>query len=322
MNLRFIISLFIVLALGCSQPQEKASSLLDFIPQNAAIVVKINNLDGFKSDLKNNEFLSKLESFGIYKSVTDEIKNLEHLKAETESILTFSELGADNFEFTFVTHSAAATFVLDSVQNGRKESMLLEDQKIDKYDFEGDILYGISLHGKIVISSSKVIIENLIKYFDQSEASAELEKLYDIASASKNASFFINLEKSEPLSKSLLKEHSTLMVSHFSDWILLDINMTQNRINLNGISTAKDSVTNYLNLFRDTNPLANTTPALAPRSADAILSYTFDDYGIFARNQQRYLQAASLTDSLLSTVEEIGFIYENGSKTIILNTYG
>ncbi|NND78675.1 MAG: ribonuclease HII, partial [Maribacter sp.] len=106
MNFRFIISLFIVLALGCSMPQEKTSSLLDFIPQNAAIVVKINNLDGFKSDLKNNEFLSKLESFGMYKSVADEIKNLAHIKSENESLLAFSELGADNFEFTFVTHSA------------------------------------------------------------------------------------------------------------------------------------------------------------------------------------------------------------------------
>ena len=43
--------------------------MLDFIPQNAAVIVKINNLNAFKSDLKNNDFLAKLESFGVYKSV-------------------------------------------------------------------------------------------------------------------------------------------------------------------------------------------------------------------------------------------------------------
>ncbi len=187
---------------------------------------------------------------------------------------------------------------------------------------EGDILYGISLNGKIAISSSKVIIENLIKYFDQPKTFTELEKLYEIASGSKNASIFINLEKSESLSKSLLKENSALKVSHFSDWILVDVNVNQNRISLNGISVAKDSVKNFINLFKDTNPLANTTPALAPRSADAVLSYTFDDYSTFALNQQQYLQLDSPKDSLLNTVEEIGIIYQDGGKTIILNTYG
>ena len=82
---------------------------------------------------------------------------------------------------------------------------------------------GLSQNGKMTISSSRVILENLIKYFNQTKTSPELEKLYEIASATKNASIFINLEKSESLSKSLLKENSALKVSHFSDWILVDV---------------------------------------------------------------------------------------------------
>ena len=322
MNYRFIIGLLFLFIVGCSQQQKKASSLLDFVPQNAAIIIKINNLNGFKSDLKNNDFLSKLESFGVYKAIYNEIKHLDHVKSETESILAFSELGAGNFEFTFVTSEASNTFVLDSVQNIKKESDFIESQKIDTYDLEGDILYCLSLNGKITISSSRVILENLIKYFDEPKTFTELEKLNEIASTTKNASLFINLQHSESLAKSLLKENSALKISLFSDWILVDVNANQNHMNLNGISVTKDSINNYLNLFKDTNPLANTTPSLAPRSADAILSYTFDDYTAFALNQQRYLRLDSPKDSLLNTVEEIGFIYQNGDKTVLLNTYG
>ena len=322
MNYRFFIGLLILLIVGCSQQQKKASSLLDFVPQNAAIIIKINNLNGFKSDLKNNDFLSKLESFGVYKAIYNEIKHLDHVKSETESILAFSELGAGNFEFTFVTSEASNTFVLDSVQNIKKESDFIESQKIDTYDLEGDILYCLSLNGKITISSSRVILENLIKYFDEPKTFTELEKLNEIASTTKNASLFINLQHSESLAKSLLKENSALKISLFSDWILVDVNANQNHMNLNGISVTKDSINNYLSLFKDTNPLANTTPSLAPRSADAILSYTFDDYTAFALNQQRYLRLDSPKDSLLNTVEEIGFIYQNGDKTVLLNTYG
>ena len=70
-----------------------------------------------------------------------EIKHLDLVKSETESILAFSELGADNFEFTYVTSDVSNTFVLDSVQNIKKESVLIEGQEIDKYDLDGDILY-------------------------------------------------------------------------------------------------------------------------------------------------------------------------------------
>ena len=98
--------------------------------------------------------------------------------------------------------------------------------------------------------------------------------------------------------------------------------MNQNHFSLNGISVANDSLKNYVNLFKDTNPLLNSTPSFAPRNADAILSYTFDDYSVFARNRQQYLNFASEKDSLFNTIEEIGFIYQNNSKAVLLNTYG
>ncbi len=322
MNYRFIFGLFFLLALGCSQQHKKAASLLSFIPQNAAVIIRINNLNGFKSDLKNNDFLTAMESFGVYKSIVKDIEHLDNVTSESESLLAFSELGIDNFEFTFVTNDSTSTFVVDNLKNSTKESVTIEGKAIDRFELDGTVFYCLSWNGKTTISSSKVILENLIKYFDQTKTSAELEKLYSIASSTKNASLFINLERSEPLSKSLLKEHSALKLANFSDWILVDVNANQNHLHLNGITLAQDSVKNYINLFKDTNPLANTTPSFAPRTADAILSYTFDDYSAFALNQQHYLNWDSPKDSLLNTLEEIGVIYMNGDKTVILNTYG
>ena len=322
MNYRFILGLLFLLIVSCSQQQKKASSLLDFIPQNAAVIIKINNLNGFKSDLKNNDFLAATESFEVYKSILKDIEHLNIVTSESESLLAFSELGVDNFEFTFVTIDSTSTFAVDSLQNSSKESISLEGQKIDKYELDDTIFYNLSLDGKLIISSSKVILENLIKYLGQTQTSTDLEKLYGIAGSTKNASLLINLERGEPLSKSLLKENSELKLSNFSDWMLLDVDANQNHLHLNGISLVQDSVKNYLNLFKDTNPLANTTPTFAPRSADAILSYTFDDYSKFALNQQHYLNLDSPKDSLLNTLEEIGFIYQNGDKAVILNTYG
>lgn len=287
---------------------KKASSLLDFIPQNAAVIVRINNLNGLKSDLKNNEFLIAMESFGVYKSILKDIEHLDNVTSESESLLAFSELGVDNFEFTFVTNDSTSSFTPDNIQDIQKEVISVEGQSIDKYDLKDMIIYSLSYDKKLIISSSRILLENLIKYFDQSKPTTELKKLYEISNSTKNASIFINLERSESLSKSLMKENSELKLSNFSDWILVDVDANQNHLHLNGISLVQDSVNNYLNLLKGTNPLANTTPAFAPRTADAILSYTFDDYSKLAVNQQHYLNLDSPKDSLLNTLEEIGII--------------
>ncbi|EAR00626.1 hypothetical protein [Maribacter sp. HTCC2170] len=322
MNHRFIIGLLTLIIIGCSQKQNKAYSLLDFVPKNASIIVKINNLDGFKSNLRNNDFISQLESFGIYESVLSDIKHLDLVNSETESLLAFSELGADNFEFTFVTTDSTSTFALDSTQNIKKERILLENHEVFKYNLDDNVFYGMSLNGKSTISSSQTIIDNLIKYLGQTQTSTTLEKLYKTASPAKNASIFINLEKSTGLSKTFLKKESEVIISNFSDWILADVNANQNHITFNGISVANDSTKNYLNLFRQTSPLSSITPAFAPKSTNAILSFTFDDYSFFAANQQVYLNQESSKDSLLNTVEEVGIIYLDGGKSVLLNTYG
>ncbi|MCK5442533.1 MAG: ribonuclease HII [Maribacter sp.] len=321
MTSRFFIGLVLLLVLGCGKQQNQTNSLLEFAPQNAVVLIKINDLNGFKSSLKNNNFISKFESFNIYSSIIKGVGQLDRVNTQAPSLLAFSELGKENYEFTFVTTDSASTFVLDSTQNISKESISLADKKINKYKIEDDVLYEMVYGDKIVISSSQVILENLSKYFG-SKSPETLERLYKIASSTKTASVFINLENSEPLFKSILKENIELRGSNFSDWISVDLNVSQNHFSLNGISVANDSLKNYVNLFKDTNPLLNSTPSFAPRNADAILSYTFDDYSVFARNRQQYLNFASEKDSLFNTIEEIGFIYQNNSKAVLLNTYG
>jgi hypothetical protein len=321
MNSRFFIGLVLLLVFGCGKQQTQTNSLLDFAPQNAAVLIKVNDLNGFKSSLKNNNFISKFESFSIYSSITKAVGQLDRVNTEASSLLAFSELGKENYEFTFVTIDSASTFVLDSTQNISKESISLADKKINKFTIEGDVLYEMVYDDKIIISSSQVILENLAKYFG-SKSPKTLERLYEIASSTKMASIFLNFEKSGPLFKSVLKENTKLRVSNFSDWVSVDLNVNQNHFSINGISVANDSLRNYVNLFKDTNPILNSTPSFAPRNADAILSYTFDDYSVFARNQKKYLNLASEKDSLFNTVEEIGFIYQNNNKAVLLNTYG
>src|SRR6056297_2025941 len=85
---------------------------------------------------------------------------------------------------------------------------------------------------------------------------------------------------------------------------------------------APDSTKNFINLFKGTSPLANKTASYAPMNAQAILFYTFDDYQVFAKNQNTYLDRVKKTDSLFNTVEEVGVIYLNNEKVVLLKSFG
>lgn len=74
-------------------------------------------------------------------------------------------------------------------------------------------------------------------------------------------------------------------IKPFSEWVSLDFTANSDEVSLNGIAMAPDSTKNFINLFKGTAPLANKTPLYAPLNAQAILSFTFDDYQVFAKNQ-------------------------------------
>src|SRR5690606_18408710 len=66
----------------------------------------------------------------------------------------------------------------------------------------------------------------------------------------------------------------------------------------------------------------NRTPDLAPENSDAILSYTFDSFNTFATNQAKYLDHQEAIDTTFNAVEEIGSVYLDQGKAIILHTIG
>jgi len=172
------------------------------------------------------------------------------------------------------------------------------------------------------LCSSKAMAEKIIKDQEKTNTNPTLARLYQKLNAKKNTGIILHLEKCAPLIAPLLKEESVLNSSKFADWVSLDLKLNQNKILLNGISIAGDSIPKYLNLFKHTNAVKNKISKIAPIQSEAIQSYSFDDYATFSKNQQQFLKRSAKPDSLFSTVEEVGFVHLKNEKVIILHTYG
>jgi len=315
-------SIFLFLILWSCQTEVKTKdSLLEYLPPNAGLIIKINNLSNFKSELKNSSFVEKTNNFPIHKDLVEKLKGLEHIKTDKTCLLAFYEIGKNNHEFIFVSKNGADLFNLEGIGNKTVETLTHDGKNISKYTFGDYEMYGMLHEKTFILGSSLILMENMARTENTHKKNEVLTKLYDTSSSQKSATLLINLDESATLLSSQLKAGSKKLNS-FSDWISLDFTANSDYVKLNGVSVASDSTKNFINLFKETSPLTNKTPLFAPLNAQAIVSYTFDDYQKFARNQNTYLDRTKPIDTLFNTIEEVGIIYLNGRKVVVLSSFG
>lgn len=321
MKYRILVPLALVLLVNCVTKNTEKKPLLSYVPEKASLIIKITDHETFKDIIKNNEFLSEFNSAKTYQTIFKKVSYLEYVHPKSESILAFTEVGTDNFEFTYVTNKDANLFHLDSIKDKKKETVEFANVTLEKYTIANDVFYSLDSGDKIIISSSKLLLEKIDKPFKSYQSEIFL-KLYGTSNIAKPASLLINLSEINGLLKSKLNENSEIDVSGFSDWISLDLDQNNKNLHLSGISIANDSTWNYVDLLANTKPTTNNTPFFAPSKTDAILSYTYDDHKAFSKNRELSTGLVSSDNPSLESVEEIGIIFLNGQRNVVLNTFG
>ncbi|MBW8244562.1 ribonuclease HII [Muricauda oceani] len=320
MRPKVLFCLLPILIASCTKEVKTKDSLLDHLPPNPALVVKINNLTNFKSELKNNALLKNIEGFSHIEDISANTQGFNYLKTGKTCVIAFYEVGKDNYDYILAAKNDTNLFNVDSVTNKKVETLTYEGTNLTKYDLDGLEVFSFSKDRDILISSSMMLMENLIRTSENTPVDPTLKKLYGASSLDNSATIFIN--PSENMSLLALKEQNEGKKHPFSSWVSLDFTANSDEVRLNGVAMAPDSTKNFINLFKGTTPLANRTPEYAPLNAQAIISYTFDDYQIFAKNQSHYLDRVKQTDSLFNTVEEVGLIYMNNEKVVLLKSFG
>ncbi len=313
-----LLTLFILIS--CTNEVKTKATLLDQLPPNPSLILKINNLSNLRSELKNNTFLEKMKGLSNLTNILDKLKGMESLSSESTCLLALYEVGKDTYDFILITNAAPELFNVEDVANKTVETLTYQGAQITKYSLDDVEIYSMSRDKEMVFSSSNLLVENIIRTKEENPIDPTLRKLYEAAPSKKSATLFLNLTTS-PSVISIAKSVDEKTIP-LAEWVSLDFTANSDQVNLTGIAMAPDSTKNFINLFKGTNPLTNKTPQFAPLNAQAVVSYTFDDYQIFAKNQNTYLDRIKPVDTLFNTIEEIGIIYLNNQKAVLLNSYG
>ncbi len=304
-----VLLIFTIALLGsCSKNNAEQYPLLNMVTEDTGVLIKINNLSTFKSELRNTKFLSDARNTEL----ASKLKNLsllfDAIESDTTCLLAMTE--RDSLQFLLATPERPGIPI-------QRDSIAFPDS----LNTNGLKIFSRTQNGIRIISSSEELLNEALSGTNRADSNTSLRDLYKASLGRKSATVFINTKIPSSVFPSFIEQDTVRSRGILEDWIMFDINSNQNYLYLNGLVKAKDTIGNFLNLFDGTKPVENITAHLASPDTDAILSYTFDDYEIFAKNQQAYSNSPYSIEIPLNGVEEVGLIFQNGQKAVVLNVY-
>ncbi len=312
----FCFTLLLILVFGCSKSNTEHLNLLDFVPKNTSIIIKTSNLESLSNSISNSDFLNTISEASFSEKIEQKLKPISHLKSSNDLLICFSKEANDSLQYTVITKYSTDLFITDLLPNYTEEVLTYNNRSIIKSTLHNNTFYSVIIDSTFFASSSKTIVDDAFNFVNDD---LELKKTYKTLSNDKTLSLI--LKSNTNFSPSLFIEDSVTS-NRLSRFIAVDVDLNQNETYFNGITKATDSTESLINIFKKTTPQVNKLPSITPSNSDGFLSFTFDNFDIFKANLLKFNKKDSITNNtkLFNDIVEIGIIYEDKNRAIVLNS--
>ncbi|MEX0289427.1 MAG: ribonuclease HII [Flavobacteriaceae bacterium] len=321
MKFKLLLVLIMISICGCNKERNSSTSPLNYIPEEAGVIIKINNISQLKSELKNNTFVEGMSKSKAYASTIKQLRLLHHIVSDTSALMAFTTKEEDSTEFLLVLPPVKELINEEQFSESRAETVNFQGFTFEKRILGEWSFYHIFDSEHLLLASSPEVLVKAIETGKRGSPDDVLLSLFSISNPKKSAAFFVKSNAPQLLEKTIFKKDAEIGMEDYSRWISLDLDSRPDNLMLNGVSLASDSTRQFVKLFKEVGPLPSATALMAPATADAILSFSLADYDRFALNQKEYAGKSFVVDSLFNGVEEIGHIYREGQQAIVLHTY-
>ncbi|MFD2562695.1 ribonuclease HII [Aquimarina rubra] len=321
---KIVVILISTIVLACNTTTEKPNTLIDYIPKDAQVILKINDLEQTKNMLRDNDFLKKnseIKFFRYFKKlpILDEIN-------QPKGLLCFSPIGKNDFEYTYIAKFDPSIINKDSLNQKNIENISYSNKTIHKVISGNHTFYATKQDSLLIASSSQILIENAIRQQENKvSVSKDLVKAYDVSDSKNPVSVLINGKQLSEVHNSLLPNNNLSEISNFSGWISVDARLEQNAMYIDGIAIEKDSLSTTIGIFDNTIAQENKIARITPVTANGFVSFTYDDFYTLKKNlafaQDREIEnIPDDLDEMLSGLSEIGMIFLENESVFTLTS--
>jgi hypothetical protein len=307
---QFVLFILIsVLVFSCDPSPKKARDISDFIPENATLIFKIEDLNTLSSDIKNSSLISKFKNEKPY-GFFSENDFLKFLHPTSKSIICISK-NKTNSEITFLTKLTDGLFVTDSITNSSVETISYKKQSLNRVTVNDQLLYTTIKDSVFIASSSQNIIQQLLE--NKTLKDPFFNKIYHIKNTQDLTAIF-------PVNEVSLNES---MLFNFGSLAAMDVAILPDALTASGVVLANDSVPQLISVFKGLQPQRNDIAKITPLDAKGIVSITFDDFEIFKNNLQKFrgIKNTNTNETLLfEGITEVGKISLSQGNVIVIKS--
>lgn len=297
---------------ACQKDNPTRSSVKHIIAPEPSMVVKFNAFSEWQQSLDTQSLISKYKDNPILKFWSlEDFKTLVDIP--DEAVLSFSSLG-NSKEIKTLSFKADKDF---KFKIESKQSYKYDDVNIESYvgdDFE--IFYS-NLEGKAVLCTSKIILENIIRnYQNDIKNPVVIQKLFDVLS-DKSPSLVIN---NDLFSKTTLEFFDKNILNHqinLSDYSGFDLKLDEDKILMSGIVFNPDGKEKFWTNFKNVDTQKSTSVEVIPSNFTSAASVLFSDFGKLS-NTTESLEQKPQIDSLYFNLREVTSIKLPYGNAIVL----
>lgn len=315
--MKFFFSFLLGLVLSsCTNVSKKNKSNLPFLPNEASIILKINDFEEAHSLLQNNSLLQQNTKNNLYTFFSNLIPFKTLKFGDSECYLAFSPLGKNDLGTSLIIDAKIAQLM-------NFESYYLTDHTYNnflykEYKFDNQSLYGAQLNNSWVLSDNYLLIENHIKQFENSILYKHPKAFGSLTNESVSL-VIINSEINDIVNR-LIPNYSKTIIGVDNGWTAGDFNIGKNTLSYNAIYKAEGSK-NIDGIFKDLVPQNNRIAEIVPFNADYFTSLTYDDSKTLLKNlatvnSKNYNQKSTKLDDFISEFVEVGAIQHSKSQFI------
>jgi hypothetical protein len=294
---------------------------LEAIPTSAFCVVSTNDLTGTWEKLnRGNLVWDALTETEWASSFSQRATLVDSLLTSNKDIAEFFEdrpcwfslncTGNDGFDYLIATALPSAGDMSDFSEFVKKQST---GKKTNEIQWKGNPILEVGeiqnggfcvgmREGVILISGN----EDLLKAgMDQLEKGPTLKNdknfsaVQQTAEEKAAASIYINYEK---LHVGLMRisndnTHDRLEgISDFAEWTEMDLSLRPNAVLMNGYTSAPDSASEFLGIFKGQQPQRIEAASVLPSSTITYVSYGISNFQLFTQHYDTYLEKEGLAD--------------------------
>ena len=273
----FLYALLCVLVLSCTETTPsllKESGLVKLVPRNASVIIKINDFNKFKEQLEQNSFLKKLKNTTPYKATNTLLSSLKHIQPKGTSLIALNEIGKETHDFTFITKQYEGLFQTVSISDKQLTTITYQDTPINIIELADEQLYSIVYNGYFIGSSSKLIIENLIRSLGQFTVAVALEKLYKTSQDNVVANVFVNHKKGTALFKKLVNNKVATTIETFNSWTSFDVSLHKEYMKFTGLALTTSIKNNEIYKYVNKQPIVPKAQKIVPVNVVSFTTYT------------------------------------------------